>query len=104
MKPLQYHLATDVEQQYEGYPRYEWLELLEYADYCMDAEPACHRHDELEDAVGEGHPCHSCPAHLRVHQTVGNGYRKGIHGQPHTQENTVYEKYKVPVHNKKCPR
>lgn len=89
------HLDTYVQQQSQGYPGDEFLELGECLRYRMNAEPADQRHCELEDAVDRSYGAHSSSVHPGLVQTVGQRHREGVHSQPDAQQNAVYEKQVV---------
>ena len=50
----------------------------------MNADPANHRHEKLEKGIDAGNQAHASERHFGFVESVGHGYREGIHRQAHT--------------------
>ena len=92
------HLAPDEAQEEQGDPGDERLKGPEALQGGVDAQPTHHGHEGLkegEDPRNEADPPYAHPGFI---QAVGQGDRKGIHGQAHAQQRAVSKERKGPIH------
>ena len=62
------------------------------------ADPADHRHGELERRKNARHAADLATLHVGLVEPVGKGHGKGIHGKADAQENAVKKEGKAQIH------
>lgn len=88
------HLAADETQQKKGDPGNKTGKTAEILQGGVDQNPAGHGHQRLKKGKHPRNSRHLGNRHGRLGQPVGQGDRKGIHGQPRAQKQTSQDKQK----------
>ena len=77
------HKTTDGAEKNQSRPRDKGQKKLENIHDPIDAEPAGHRHEPLEESKSPRNETHLPPLDEMILQAIGQGHRKRIHSQPH---------------------